>query len=56
MDAYIGGDSMVRLERQGDSFVLITGTTQRQDASILINALSELQRNPPDIARIKGFC
>jgi len=44
---------MVRLERQGDSFVLITGTTQRQDTSILINALSELQRNPPDISRIK---
>ena len=53
MDAYIGGDGMVRLEKQGDSFVLITGTPQRQDTSILINALSELQKNPPDIARIK---
>ncbi|MBU4374186.1 MAG: hypothetical protein KKD69_04610 [Euryarchaeota archaeon] len=53
MDAYIGGDSMVRLERQGDSFVLITGTAQRQDTGILINALCELQKNPPDIARIK---
>lgn len=44
---------MVRLERQGDSFVFITGTTQRQDTSVLINALSELQKNPPDIARIR---
>ncbi|MDP2766891.1 MAG: hypothetical protein Q8O41_05505 [Candidatus Methanoperedens sp.] len=44
---------MVRLERQGDSFVLITGTAQRQDTGILINALCELQKNPPDIARIK---
>jgi len=53
MDAHIGGDIMVRLERQGDSFVFITGTTQRQDTSVLINALSELQKNPPDIARIR---
>ncbi len=53
MDAYIGGDIMVRLERQGDSFVLITGTTQRQDTSILISALSELRKSPPDLAKIK---
>ncbi len=44
---------MVRLERQGDSFVLITGTTQRQDTSILISALSELRKSPPDLAKIK---
>lgn len=53
MDACIGGDIMVRLERQGDSFVLVTGITQRQDTSILINALSELQKNSPDMAKIK---
>ncbi len=44
---------MVRLERQGDSFVLITGTTQRHDTSILISALSELRKSPPDLAKIK---
>lgn len=44
---------MVRLERQGDSFVFITGTTQRQDISILINALSELQKNSWDLSKIK---
>lgn len=45
---------MVRLEREGDSFVFITGKTQQaQDIIILINALSELNNNPPDPAKIK---
>ncbi|MDD5473686.1 MAG: hypothetical protein PHU34_06000 [Candidatus Methanoperedens sp.] len=44
---------MVRLERQGDSFVFITGTTQRQDIGVLINALSELQKNSWDLSKIK---
>lgn len=44
---------MVRLERQGDSFVFITGTTQKQDISVLINAISELQKNSPDKNKIK---
>jgi hypothetical protein len=45
---------MVRLEREGDSFVLITGQTQqKQDISILISAISELKNNPPDISKIK---
>lgn len=45
---------MVRLEREGDSFVLVTGSTQqKQDIGVLINAISELKKNPPDMARIK---
>lgn len=44
---------MVRLERQGDSFVLVTGTSQRRDASVLINAISELNKNSPDISKIR---
>lgn len=44
---------MVRLERQGDSFVFITGAAQKQDVSVLIQALSELHKNSPDIKRIK---
>jgi hypothetical protein len=45
---------MVRLEREGDSFVFITGKTQQaQDISILINAISELKNNPPELAKIK---
>ena len=44
---------MVRLEREGNSFVLITGQTQKQDTSILIRAISELQKNSPDLVRIK---
>ncbi|MCX9083484.1 MAG: hypothetical protein OIN87_01650 [Candidatus Methanoperedens sp.] len=45
---------MVRLEREGDSFVFITGKTeQSQDITILINAISELKNNPPDHAKIK---
>jgi len=43
---------MVRLERQGDTFVLVTGS-QRQDASVLINAISELNKNSPDISKIR---
>jgi hypothetical protein len=44
---------MVRLERQGDSFVLVTGTAQRQDISVLTHAIIELQKNSPDIDKIK---
>ena len=45
---------MVRLEREGDSFVFITGNTQqKQDINILVNAISELKNNPPDPAKIK---
>ena len=45
---------MVRLEREGDSFVFITGNTQqKQDINILISAIAELKNNPPDPAKIK---
>ena len=44
---------MVRLEKQGDSFVMITGGTQKQDISVLINAISELQKPSPDKNKIK---
>lgn len=44
---------MVRLERQGDSFVFVTGTAPRQNIDILLKAISELQKNSPDTARIK---
>lgn len=44
---------MVRLERQGDSFVFITSAAPKQDVSVLIQALSELQKNSPDIKKIK---
>jgi hypothetical protein len=45
---------MVRLEREGDSFVFITGNSQKaQDISVLVNAISELKNNPPDPAKIK---
>lgn len=45
---------MVRLEREGDSFVFITGNAPKaQDISILVNAISELKSNPPDPAKIK---
>jgi hypothetical protein len=45
---------MVRLEREGDSFVFITGNAQKaQDISILVNAISELKNNPPDHGKIK---
>jgi hypothetical protein len=53
MDAYNGGKIMVRLEREGDSFVFITGQTKKQDISNLISAISELQKNSPDLAKIK---
>ena len=45
---------MVRLEREGNSFVFITGKTQPvQDINILVNALSELQNSSPDASKIK---
>lgn len=44
---------MVRLEKQGDSFVLVTGTAPKQDIGVLINAILELQKNPPDKNKIK---
>lgn len=45
---------MVRLEREGNSFVLITGKMQSvQDINILLNALSELQNSTPDTSKIK---
>ncbi len=44
---------MVRLEKQGDSFVMITGTAQKLNIDMLINAVSELQKNPPDKNKIK---
>ncbi|MFZ3166274.1 MAG: hypothetical protein WA130_01575 [Candidatus Methanoperedens sp.] len=45
---------MVRLEREGNSFVFITGKTQPvQDINILINALSELRNVSPDASKIK---
>ena len=45
---------MVRLEREGNSFVFITGKTQpAQDINILISALSELQNSTPDTSKIK---
>ncbi|MCZ7402700.1 MAG: hypothetical protein O8C61_10815 [Candidatus Methanoperedens sp.] len=45
---------MVRLEREGESFVFITGKTQqKQDINILISAISELKNTPPDPGKIK---
>lgn len=44
---------MVRLERHGDSYVLVTGSSQKQDIGVLISALSELQKSSPDIAKIR---
>ena len=45
---------MVRLEREGDSFVFITeNTQQKKDINILVNAISELKNNPPDAVKIK---
>ncbi len=45
---------MVRLERDGNSFVFITGKTQSlQDINILLNALSELRNSTPDTSKIK---
>lgn len=39
---------MVRLEREGDAFVLVTGTSQKKDINVLINALLEAQKDHPD--------
>lgn len=44
---------MVRLEREGNSYVFITGNTQtpkvkEQDINILVSALSELGKSTPD--------
>jgi len=45
---------MVRLEREGNSFVFITGKTQPvQDINILLNALFELRNSSPDVSKIK---
>ena len=45
---------MVRLERDGNSFVFITGKMQSlQDINILLNALSELRNSTPDTSKIK---
>lgn len=45
---------MVRLEREGNSFVFITGKMQPvQDINILLNALSELKNSTPDTSKIK---
>ena len=44
---------MVRLERHGDSYVLVTGAPQKQDISVLISALSELSKASPDAAKIR---
>jgi hypothetical protein len=44
---------MVRLERHGDSYVLVTGSSQKQDISVLISALSELQKSSPDSKKIR---
>ncbi len=48
--------SMVRLERQGDSFVMITGQKQsavRPGINALLAAISELQKNPQDKNKIR---
>lgn len=44
---------MVRMEKQGDSFVMITGASQKLDTSVLINAIAELQKPSPDKTKIK---
>jgi len=44
---------MVRLERDGDSYVLVTGSSQKLDISALISALSELSKSSPDKAKIR---
>jgi hypothetical protein len=49
---------MVRLEKQGDSFVMITGASQNENLpkiciNDLITAISELQKNPLDKAKIQ---
>ena len=49
---------MVRLEKQGDSFVMITGGGQKQNIpqqsiNDLITAITELQKNPLDKTKIQ---
>ncbi len=47
---------MVRLEKQGDSFVMITGQKENMpqpDINDLIAAISELQKNPQDKNKIR---
>ncbi len=44
---------MVRMEKQGDSFVMITGAAQKLDINVLINAISELQKPSPDKTKLK---
>ncbi len=48
---------MVRLEKQGDSFVMITGGQKQnlpqQSINDLITAIIELQKNPPDKSKIQ---
>ncbi len=44
---------MVRLERHGDSYVLVTGSSQKLDINVLISALSELSKTSPDSAKIR---
>jgi len=45
---------MVRLEKEGNSFVFITGKThETQDIGVLISAISELKKNPSDPGKIK---
>lgn len=50
---HTGDNNMVRLERQGDSFVMITGPAQKLNIDVLINAISELQKTSPDKNKIK---
>ncbi len=44
---------MVRLEKQGDSFVFVTGVAPKQDIGVLVNAIQELKMKPPDKNKIK---
>ena len=47
---------MVRLEKQGKTFVMITGQKENIPQPVindLINAISELQKNPRDKNKIK---
>ncbi len=44
---------MVRMEKQGDSFVMITGTSKKLDFSVLLIAVSELRKPSPDKTKIK---
>ena len=47
------GEKMVRLEKQGDSFVMITGASKKLDFDVLLVAISELQKPSPDKTKIK---